>query len=800
MEGRQILDSVLMANEAVEDYRSRGKKGFVLKINFEKAYDRVEWSFLDMDLRKKGFGEQWQKWIRGCVSSTSFSIFINDVLGRMVDKAIDTESLAGFQVGKDDIRLSHLQFADDTRFCVKDGASLQKLVKIIEAFCVAHSADRIGCEVGKWPMTYSGMPLGGSPRKKSFWEPILDRCAKRMDGWKCSFLSRGGGDLAGGDHLVAWNEEDEWIGGSSLRDPFHNLAVISRAKNASIQEMIGDEGEVGDCVASWDLNFRRNIMDKEILSLTQLIQKLEHVRVLNILDDSRIWLPDSCGIFSSKSAFCWITSTENSDELFWTKILWKSRGPSKVKVFGWLVALDKLNLHAKLQKKRPFLYTSPGWCVCCKLSGEDNTHLFLRCRLAKSLWIMLINEFEIQWAMPVLVPYMLNETRESLKIRKALQRPQPRPHLPQSRFLSRNKLSEPLLSEPFEACFFTGAKADLEDNIVKEPLTFKILSAQEGHEKMKLFSGITNPIRKLLTSWKEQLFSIGGKEVLLKVVIQAIPTYAMSCFRLPVTLCCQIESRIARFWLSKFHTQAFLTKQAWRLLEFPHSLLSRILQQRYHSNGNFLDASLGNSPSLTWRSIVWGEELLQKGLRWRVGDNSSSSITDHWWTTFWKPSLPSKVWIFMRRIFHVALPVAAELHRRHIAIDPICPLCRIHPETITHALFFYNKAKEHNSKSLLFFAGVSSLKEMSNTMDKLLKKPVVVIMFASSYLVDYKSTRAIIQHHESRTITGAAELGVPLGRHPKPKWLALPTGTLKLNTDATFDESKNSIAFVSYLC
>ena len=53
---RQIVDLVLIANEAVEDYRSSKKKGIVFKIDFEKAYDRVEWSFLDFVIEKKGFG------------------------------------------------------------------------------------------------------------------------------------------------------------------------------------------------------------------------------------------------------------------------------------------------------------------------------------------------------------------------------------------------------------------------------------------------------------------------------------------------------------------------------------------------------------------------------------------------------------------------------------------------------------------------------------------------------------------------------------------------------------------------
>ena len=56
MAGRQILDLVLIANEAVEDYRSFKKKGIVFKIDFEKAYDRVEWSFLDFVIEKTGFG------------------------------------------------------------------------------------------------------------------------------------------------------------------------------------------------------------------------------------------------------------------------------------------------------------------------------------------------------------------------------------------------------------------------------------------------------------------------------------------------------------------------------------------------------------------------------------------------------------------------------------------------------------------------------------------------------------------------------------------------------------------------
>ena len=49
----------------------------VFKIDFEKAYDRVEWEFLDHVLEKKGFDSLWRKWMRGCLSSVNYSVIIN---------------------------------------------------------------------------------------------------------------------------------------------------------------------------------------------------------------------------------------------------------------------------------------------------------------------------------------------------------------------------------------------------------------------------------------------------------------------------------------------------------------------------------------------------------------------------------------------------------------------------------------------------------------------------------------------------------------------------------------------------
>ena len=62
------------------------------------------------------------------------------------------------------------------------------------------------------------------------------------------------------------------------------------------------------------------------------------------------------------------------------------------------------------------------------------------------------------------------------------------------------------------------------------------------------FTTLRDRVWKKLQGWKEKLLSRAGKEILIKIVIQVIPTYAMSCFKLPVGLCKDISGIIRRFW------------------------------------------------------------------------------------------------------------------------------------------------------------------------------------------------------------------------------------------------------------
>ena len=54
-----------------------------------------------------------------------------------------------------------------------------------------------------------------------------------------------------------------------------------------------------------------------------------------------------------------------------------------------------------------------------------------------------------------------------------------------------------------------------------------------GKSKIEVFAEIKERVRRKLSGWKEKIISIGGREILIKAVVQAIPTYTMSCFQLP---------------------------------------------------------------------------------------------------------------------------------------------------------------------------------------------------------------------------------------------------------------------------
>ncbi|KAH9784956.1 reverse transcriptase domain-containing protein [Citrus sinensis] len=187
--------------------------------------------------------------------------------------------------------------------------------------------------------------------------------------------------------------------------------------------------------------------------------------------------------------------------------------------------------------------------------------------------------------------------------------------------------------------FFSGNTSSGAIAAIKNIFQLNVVSRHEkylgppsmiGRKRSGFFNDIKLRVSSKITNWQHKFFSCGGKEVLIKAVAQAVPAYAMSVFKLPLSTCNDIQ-------------QALVAKQSWRIIQFPNSLMARVLQARYFKSGQFLNARLGSKPSFIWRSILWGRQVIHKGIRWRIGNGEQVEVYKGNWMprpTSFKPVSP----------------------------------------------------------------------------------------------------------------------------------------------------------------
>ena len=74
------------------------------------------------------------------------------------------------------------------------------------------------------------------------------------------------------------------------------------------------------------------------------------------------------------------------------------------------------------------------------------------------------------------------------------------------------------------------------------------LPIASGKSKVNTFKVLQEKITKRVMGWKEKFISKAGCEILIKIVAQAIPTYSMSLFKIPKTICDNINSILSKYW------------------------------------------------------------------------------------------------------------------------------------------------------------------------------------------------------------------------------------------------------------
>jgi len=140
---KQILDGILIANEVVDEAKRMNKDLLLFKVDFEKAYDSIDLNYLNSVMLSMNFPTLWRKWIMECIGTATASVLVNgcsteefpikrglrqgdplspflfllaaEEFDVLMKASISNNLFRAYGVGtQGEVKLSHLQFADDT--------------------------------------------------------------------------------------------------------------------------------------------------------------------------------------------------------------------------------------------------------------------------------------------------------------------------------------------------------------------------------------------------------------------------------------------------------------------------------------------------------------------------------------------------------------------------------------------------------------------------------------------------------------------------------------------------------------
>lgn len=227
VKGRDIADTTISIKDTIRYMNEKKKRVFLISLDFEKAFDRVEHSFLFDILQNFGFGENFKKWIsilykgattrikcngfltknvnitrsirQGCPLSALLYSLVAEPLGLMIKQDEDIKG-----IGLDGQETKIFQYADDTTLLMKDIESVKKAMQIVQKYCRGSGAKineskteymRLG-EVGNLAELFTfketkeikilGVLMGRDEKKEddTMWEEVLGGIEKRLKFWK----------------------------------------------------------------------------------------------------------------------------------------------------------------------------------------------------------------------------------------------------------------------------------------------------------------------------------------------------------------------------------------------------------------------------------------------------------------------------------------------------------------------------------------------------------------------------------------------------------------------------------------
>jgi hypothetical protein len=235
MEGRKIMDSVILAHEVIHSLKMTKTPGMLIKLDLSKDFDRISWQYMRSLLEAFGFDNHWVDWIMRLTSSAFFSILVNGMpsqpfsptrgirqgdplspflfvlmaegLGRYLKASVLEGSLKGLPLHNIQPTPSHNQFVDDTlllnTLTAREAIKLNSiLTDFVDASGMAlnleksklyffntlvaiqnHISHLLGIPKSSLPSNYLGIPLTGAPTHNISWDSLLLSISNRLNNW-----------------------------------------------------------------------------------------------------------------------------------------------------------------------------------------------------------------------------------------------------------------------------------------------------------------------------------------------------------------------------------------------------------------------------------------------------------------------------------------------------------------------------------------------------------------------------------------------------------------------------------------
>nr|GEW45480.1 putative RNA-directed DNA polymerase, eukaryota, reverse transcriptase zinc-binding domain protein [Tanacetum cinerariifolium] len=381
---RQILDGPSMLSEIMEWCKQHKKKMMIFKVDFEKAFDSVNWKYLDYGLSQFRFGEKCRSWIRECLRSARTSILVNgsptsefsikmglrqgDPLSQFlfilimeglhiaIKDATRSNLIKGVTIGNHGMRLSHFFYDNDVVLVTEwNQVDMDNIIRLLNVFYLASSlhininkfdvyeikvsnndiegmARITGCSTGSFPFTYLGLPIGSSMKQLTQWQSLVDKFEARLSRWKAKLLS-----IDGFGSLKAFN-----------------LALLQNWR--------------------WRLVSNPNLL---------------WVRVIKAIHEEEAGLTH----FDYKSKGAWANIIDTINNLHSKNIIpsntliYKVGCGSQVNILIWRIRLDMLPHRLILSRRGLDIHSID--CLVCSNGRETIDHIFYLCDVALNIWRMV---------------------------------------------------------------------------------------------------------------------------------------------------------------------------------------------------------------------------------------------------------------------------------------------------------------------------------------------------------------------------------------------------------------------------